>query len=57
MYMYSSYVLINIRNNDQKCFLWFHVRLINPVKIFPGRITKKDKGLLNDLDYGGVENG
>ena len=56
MYMYSSYVLINIRNNDQKCFLWFHVRLINPVKIFPGRITKKDKGLLNDLDYGGVEN-
>ena len=30
--------LINIKNNDRKCFLWFHVRHINPVKGHPGRI-------------------
>ena len=28
--------LINIKNNDQKCFLWCHVKHINPVKIYPG---------------------
>ena len=25
--------LINIKNNDQKCSLWCHVRYINPVKV------------------------
>ena len=32
--------LINIKNNDQKCFLWCHVRHINPLKEHPERITK-----------------
>ena len=27
--------LINIKNKDQKCFLWFHVRRINPAKEHP----------------------
>ena len=31
--------LINIKNNDQKCFLWCHVRHINSVKITPERMT------------------
>ena len=35
--------LINVKNNDQKYFLWCHVRHTNPVKIHPERITKKDK--------------
>ena len=30
--------LINIKNNDQKCFLWCHVRHINLVEQHPGRI-------------------
>ena len=30
--------LINIKNNDQKCFLWYHVRYINPSKEHPGKI-------------------
>ena len=47
--------LINIKNNDQKCFLWCHVRHINPVKIHPERITQTDKELANDLDYDGFE--
>ena len=48
-------VLINIKNNDQKCFLWCHVRHINPIKIHPERIRQNDKGLANDLDYDGNE--
>ena len=47
--------LINIKNNDQKCFLWRHVRHINPVKIHQERITQKDKELINDLNYDGIE--
>ena len=31
--------LISIKNNDQKCFLWCHVRHINPVKIHLEKIT------------------
>ena len=30
--------LINIKNKDQKCFLWCHVRHINPSKENPERI-------------------
>ena len=32
--------LINIKNKDQKCFLWCHVRHINPSKDHPGKIKK-----------------
>ena len=35
--------LINIKNKDQKCFLWRHVRHINPLEEHPERITKEDK--------------
>ena len=35
--------LINIKNKDQKCFLWCHVRHINPSKEHPERIKKTDK--------------
>ena len=30
--------LINIKNKDKKCFLWCHVRHINPLKEHPERI-------------------
>ena len=43
--------LINIKNNNQKCFLWCHVRNINVVEIHPQRITGEDRELANDLDY------
>ena len=43
--------LINVYNNDQKCFLWCHIRHINSVKIYPERITQKDKQVVNDLNY------
>ena len=33
--------LINIKSKDKKCFLWCHVRHINPSKEHPERIKKK----------------
>ena len=43
--------LINIRNRDQKRFLWCHVRHINPKKDHPGKIKKDDKRLASNLNY------
>ena len=34
--------LINIKSKDKKCFLWCHVRHINPSKEHPERIFKND---------------
>ena len=47
--------LINIKNNDQKCFLWCHVRHINPVKDHPGRITRIHRDFANNLNFDGIE--
>ena len=48
--------LINIKNNDQKCFLWCHVRHINPLKEHPERIKKIDKKIAcNLLNYDEIE--
>ena len=47
--------LINIKNNGQKCFLWCHVRHINPIKIHPGITTKEDKKLVKNLDNDQIE--
>ena len=41
--------LINIKNKDQKRFLWCHVRHINPSKEHLERIKKIDKNLLTIL--------
>ena len=43
--------LINIKNNDQKFFLWFHVRHINPVKVHPEIITQENKKLVDSFIY------
>ena len=47
--------LINIKNKDQKCFLWCHVRHINPSKEHPERIKKTDKKIAEKLSYDGIE--
>ena len=47
--------LINIKKNDNKCFLWCHIRHLNPSKIHPERIPKVDKKMINDLDYEGIK--
>ena len=43
--------LINIKNEDQKCFLCCHVRHTISLKVQPERITEKDKELVSNLDY------
>ena len=45
----------NIKSYDNKCFLWCHIRHLNLVKTHPERITKKDKNMINDLDYEGIK--
>ena len=47
--------LINIKNNDQKCFLWSHVRHINPLKEHPEIITKTDREIACNLNYDGIK--
>ena len=47
--------LINIKNNDQKCFLWRHVRHINPLKEHPERITKIDREIACNLNRDEIE--
>ena len=47
--------LINIKNNDQNCFFWCHVRHINHLKEHPERIRKVDKKLAKNLDYDEID--
>ena len=47
--------LINIKYKNQKCFLWRHVRNINPTKKHPGKIKKTDRIFANNLKYDGIE--
>ena len=47
--------LINIKNKDKKCFLWWHVIHINHSKEHPERIRKTDKKLSKELDYDKIE--
>ena len=46
--------LINLQNEDEKCFLWCHVRHLNPEKKHPERIKLTDKESIKKLDYSGV---
>ena len=52
----SSYLpLINIKNNDNQCFLWCHVRHLNLNGVKLCRITKKGKEIAGELNYSGVD--
>ena len=48
-------VLINIKNDDNKCFLWCHIRHLNPLETLIERITKADRKIINNLDYGVIK--
>ena len=47
--------LINIKNDDNKCFLWCHVRHLNCDGVKLCRITKKDKEIAESLNYSGID--
>ena len=46
--------LINVKNNDNKCFLWCHVRHLNLDCDKPNRTTKKDREIAKELNYSSV---
>ena len=47
--------LINIKNEDNECFRWCHIRRLNPQDKDPQRIKKSDKQYIQNLDYTGIE--
>ena len=47
--------LINIKSNANKCFLWCHIRHLNPQEMHPKSITKVDKKMIDNLDYEGIK--
>ena len=47
--------LINLKNEDNECFRWCHVRHLNPQMKDPQRIKKDYKKKVNELNYDGVE--
>ena len=46
--------LINICNNDNKCFLWCHIRHLNPISDHSTRIKKEDKRIADTLNYANI---
>ena len=47
--------LVNIKNKDNECFRWCHIRHLNPQDKNPQRITKTDKNFIEQLDYSNIE--
>ena len=47
--------IINIKNNDDKCFRWCHIRHLLPQNKNPQRIKECDKKYVKKLDYSGIE--
>ena len=50
----SKKELINMKNKDEECFKWCHIRHLNPQSKYPERIKKKDKKMINELNYDGI---
>ena len=51
----SAKGLINMKNKDNECFRWCHIRHLNPQDKYPQRIKKTDKQYIEKLDYSGIE--
>ena len=47
--------LINMKNKDEECFRWCHIKHLNPQIKYPERIKKEDKKMINELNYEGTE--
>ena len=45
---------INLKNKCRKCFIWCHVRLINPTNSHPEGINKRDKKIAANLSYSDI---
>ena len=47
--------LINMKNEDNECFRWCHIRHLNPQEKYPQRIKKTDKQYVEKLDYSNID--
>ena len=47
--------LINMKNDDEKCFVWSHIRHLNPKDRRATIITQKDREFESSLDYSRIE--
>ena len=47
--------LINLKNEDNECFRWCHIRHLNPQDVHPERIKKIDKKMIQELNYQGED--
>ena len=43
-----------MKNEDEECFRWCHIRHLNPQTKYPERIKKEDKKMINELNYDGI---
>ena len=46
--------LINMKNEDEECFKWCHIKHLNAQTKYPERIKKEDKKMINELNYDGI---
>ena len=51
----SAKGLINLKNEDNECFRWCHIRHLHPQDKNPQRIKKTDKQYIEKLDYSSIE--
>ena len=47
--------LVNLKNEDNECFRWCHIRYLNPQEKDAQRIKKTDRKMVEELNYQGVE--
>ena len=46
---------INLKNEDNECFRWCHIRYLNPQEKDPQRIKKADRRYIKNLNYEGID--
>ena len=51
----SAKGLIDMKNEDNECFRWCHIRHLNPQEKDPQRIKNTDKQYVGKLDYSNIE--
>ena len=47
--------LVNMKNDENECFRWCHIRYLNPQEDHPYRIKKTDRKMVQELNYQGVQ--
>ena len=51
----STKGLVNLKNDENECFRWCHIRYFNPQEKDPQRIKKSNKRMVEDLNYQDTE--